>query len=449
MLNQDPNVPLRELAWSAGEMHDFLSRHALPALNGWGNIADVEIEDMAYIPGRECIVRCSLMPAGAPEDPGRGPDRWIVVTFASKSRMAEITAYYDGLRRSQEHRDGEILLLPEQQCLIETFPMDWRLPSLAQAVDPDLMAPLVAPFFSDDSALPGELDVKPLRYRAHRRCALRYTLGGEAAGVVGKVYERDRRAQRVWDTMTQAYPQAQGCGIVIPRPLSLVDGWDMVIMGWVPGKSMNGMLNAASTEAQAKRAVKLAAGALAAFHSLCVESRDVRGFGTEIQQVCHWRDRIDLIAPELTGFTDNLLLRIESLTRACSRARVTFIHGDFKPSQLLVEGGKVAVVDFDRACLGDPALDVGNFMAHLHKKAIYRGHDYFRRLAACLLEEYEQASPASTDALAHRARLYQSIALLRMGVRTLRQHPHVYEEKGQESPTGLFLQEAARCLEEL
>ena len=41
------------------------------------------------------------------------------------------------------------------------------------------------------------------------------------------------------------------------------------------------------------------------------------------------------------------------------------IHRDFYPDQVLIDGDHLYVIDFDLYCMGDPALDIGNFMGHI------------------------------------------------------------------------------------
>ena len=43
-----------------------------------------------------------------------------------------------------------------------------------------------------------------------------------------------------------------------------------------------------------------------------------------------------------------------------------FIHGDFKADHVLVEStGRLTLIDFDACGLGDPAYDIGKFLADL------------------------------------------------------------------------------------
>jgi thiamine kinase-like enzyme len=64
--------------------------------------------------------------------------------------------------------------------------------------------------------------------------------------------------------------------------------------------------------------------------------------------------------------------RIERLLAACDRLgesvpepRACGVHRDFYADQVLVSGQRLVLLDFDLYCVGDPALDVGNFLGHV------------------------------------------------------------------------------------
>lgn len=51
----------------------------------------------------------------------------------------------------------------------------------------------------------------------------------------------------------------------------------------------------------------------------------------------------------------------------------TLVHADFSPKNLLVHNGQIMLVDFETGHYGDPAFDLGFFLAHLTLKTIYHG----------------------------------------------------------------------------
>ena len=73
-----------------------------------------------------------------------------------------------------------------------------------------------------------------------------------------------------------------------------------------------------------------------------------------------------------------LARRIEALRIACEEvasslplpAQLIGTHRDFYADQVLVASDRLYLLDFDLFCLGDPALDAGNFIAHLTELAL-------------------------------------------------------------------------------
>jgi 5-methylthioribose kinase len=66
---------------------------------------------------------------------------------------------------------------------------------------------------------------------------------------------------------------------------------------------------------------------------------------------------------------------IQPLIDALRTARVALCHGDYTPKNLLVHGGGLTLVDYETAHLGEPAMDLGLFFAHLLLKAVHRPHE--------------------------------------------------------------------------
>ena len=141
---------------------------------------------------------------------------------------------------------------------------------------------------------------------------------------------------------------------------------------------------------------------------------------------------------------DALLQQIARLGAQFTAVTPSFLHGDFSLGQLLMDNGQIAVIDFDSACLGDPAFDVGNFMAKLHRIAVGRADDVFRQLAMHFLAEYQTHLPENR--VADRVHLFLSATLIEKALREFERWPNKYGQAGPDSLPALLLQEAAACL---
>ena len=65
-----------------------------------------------------------------------------------------------------------------------------------------------------------------------------------------------------------------------------------------------------------------------------------------------------------------MLAACERLAVALPVAAEAGIHRDFYADQVIVDGDRTWLVDLDLYAAGDPALDVGNFLAHIEERAV-------------------------------------------------------------------------------
>ena len=91
------------------------------------------------------------------------------------------------------------------------------------------------------------------------------------------------------------------------------------------------------------------------------------------------------------------------------------IHRDFYYSQVLYNLGQLTLIDFDLFALGDPAIDVANFIAHLHFLGMDRlaGFNALEEEAALFLESYGRFRPID-DAFLERMAFYKAATYFRL-----------------------------------
>lgn len=73
----------------------------------------------------------------------------------------------------------------------------------------------------------------------------------------------------------------------------------------------------------------------------------------------------------------DILDRSQSLIRHVPIPETTGIHRDFYHDQVIIDGHRLYITDFDDYCEGDPSLDVGNFKAHLEEYALRKNNDVY------------------------------------------------------------------------
>ena len=118
------------------------------------------------------------------------------------------------------------------------------------------------------------------------------------------------------------------------------------------------------------------------------------------------------------------------------------IHGDFYAPQVLLSDGSAAVIDLDRAALGDPSVDLGTFLAHLERE-VCAGRlpdGYSTQMTDALLEGYGRGAerPGTEDVTTQAA-----AALLRLA-----QQPFREREPDWPTQTAALLTRAEDLLDE-
>ncbi len=422
VLKPDSALPSRDLSWSRSEMEELFTRNILPAL--WPGARPLELKRRytAYKPGKECLVMYSLRLG----DPGRESPRLATLTFGLPERLRTL----HGRHYAAAVGRPRAVLLSEPACLVELFPADWKLPALYVATDPQAVARKLASTEKPAGAAATTVrDIRVLRYRPRRRCVLRYELEDPAADgpreVIGKVYPDAATVARVAAKLRTLGPQARAEGLCLPEP---VGGTHVLLMERVPGANLADLLETTSVEEEAREWIRLVAVSLASFHRLRLEEGEMRSTERELCVLRARTARMRAVAPAIGERAEALLDEIGRRLPGVRLGEPTLIHGDFKPSQILVHEGRAALVDLDRACPGEPAIDLGNLLAVLTKQAVMRGQEHLRRLGPEFLDEY--AARSGRSGLAPGALLFESLALVRMLVRKLERSPHTFAQHG-------------------
>ena len=98
--------------------------------------------------------------------------------------------------------------------------------------------------------------------------------------------------------------------------------------------------------------------------------------------------------PELKLKIIKILNDSERLSRYLPPTNPVGIHRDFYHDQVLVKGNRLFLLDFDLYCMGDPALDIGNFVAHLQEISLrkFGNAKALSRLEKVMVERFLELS---------------------------------------------------------
>ncbi|MFQ5418818.1 MAG: glycosyltransferase [Anaerolineae bacterium] len=301
-------------------------------------------------------------------------------------------------------------------------------------------------------------EIEMLKYKPRRRCVLRYEINGRHKKhghavnqtVIGKLF-RDDRGLRFHHL--HHFLQANGFApdaadqITIPASLAYIAKMRMQVQAFAPGATLDTLADTTDITPLMPQTAQ----AIAKLHSITATPTAPDGkplaintylLGDELENLEQFTIKLLNIHPEagnrILALHRTLNARAEHLPPLPQPAPV---HRDFYYSQILFDQDRVALIDFDLFAWGDPAIDVGNFSAHLYLLGQDKQHNLHALAPAAdrFLEAYAQFRPVD-DTFWARVSFYEAATFYRLlhVVSTRSWWAHLFE---------LMLQLATHCLE--
>ncbi|MCU1293026.1 MAG: aminoglycoside phosphotransferase family protein [Bryobacterales bacterium] len=199
----------------------------------------------------------------------------------------------------------------------------------------------------------------------------------------------------------------------IPRPAQLFPDLHVILQRKARGSKLRTHVGKGNNTSM--QFARMAGLWLAKLHSLKVSSPQVCTYAHDIASARMFVTALSADQPILAVDFQRCAAAVEQQLAGFQGVPATMVHGDFHPDHIFVEKGRVTVIDFERFCLGDPARDLGSFIAHARTMACCCG----RTLAAAqqdidaFLEGYLSAAPVRQGvATASRIAPYATLSSL-------------------------------------
>lgn len=242
-----------------------------------------------------------------------------------------------------------------------------------------------------------------VRHVAGRRAVVRYDLRSPTGprSVAAKIRAKgtDRRTPDVAHVLRARGLRGDGhLRVTVPEPLGTIGEWHMTLQAWHPGAAATAALAAGTRTARRAAAARLG-DVLVALHDASPATERTHDIDDELAILLR---ALGAVADELPLWRE----RLEAVERACRTLgeRVpapvpTGIHRDYYPDQVLLHGGDAALLDLDLYARGDPAVDVGNLVAHVVELALRTTGDAggFDDAVTTFRERYEAGRPGVPD----------------------------------------------------
>jgi hypothetical protein len=308
------------------------------ALGDGALISEVHSRYLRYKPGTNLVVHYEIVVNGRTWDASAlvaasadlaaraaKPDNIALAGMASHRSVAPAPLSYD----------------PETRALIQFWPLELKLPALAQPPARLIGALVHAGMTPVANA---EAEPEQLAYKPRRRAVLRF------GDHVVKVYARDDQFTRAWSSLQSV---SSTSAVQTACPEAAVPELRVTAQQWLAGSELGSPLEVAS----------LGGGLLRRLHALpptgllAFPAKDQLGIAKASARL------VLTIAPELRRQTESLVAELEDALP--SDGSLVASHGDYHSGQLLRLADGVGVIDFDGMRAAADALDPATFAAHL------------------------------------------------------------------------------------
>ncbi|MCI0629365.1 MAG: aminoglycoside phosphotransferase family protein [Phycisphaerales bacterium] len=204
-----------------------------------------------------------------------------------------------------------------------------------------------------------------ISHRPERRAVVRL---GPASAAYAKVV-RSSAFRRLADSsqLMCGVSDRSGCAFDAPEVLDCHEDDGVLVLSALEGDSLNDLNDSAGLIGAMR-----AAGELLRFiHGMHAPAwARPHSARSEVELLLKWRSWLQSLNAEICQHS---LHAIESVVDALlgDETKTVLLHRDFYDKQIIVApSGRIGILDFDTLAVGEPALDIGNMLAHLELRAV-------------------------------------------------------------------------------
>jgi hypothetical protein len=189
----------------------------------------------------------------------------------------------------------------------------------------------------------------------------------------------------------------------VPRlaePLAYLPDHRTLLQGVLPGdRTLADLVTGAGTPTTSlESALRSTARGLTALHGCGLAAGPPRTVASELTTIERVLTRLAPTFPEQVGRDARELLGSLAARAGDDPVEMVPVHGAFRPAQVLLDGTRPGFLDFDGFGQGEPALDVGRFLAKLAEVAGER--DRRVHLARVFVDAYRETAALPADRVA-------------------------------------------------
>lgn len=272
-------------------------------------------------------------------------------------------------------REGRSFMLEDVRLAVPVFPFDPTLTRLPELYGLDMISLIKGRLMENikpDSEEVKATDCEILGYRLERRCVLRYTLNNieeedpsEKYRVVAKIMRPGRSSgslQAMIRLASNGFSSGADDGIAVPQIYYSDASLGAIYMENSPGTTLHLLIGKPIFDEACRQAGRL----LRKLHTIDTEGLSPYTATDEMESFGRRFETATGLYPRLTGPFEEVVRHLERrLAEIESGYDPVCTHRDFHDKQILCSASRTTLLDCDNLALADPALDYGNFLAHL------------------------------------------------------------------------------------
>jgi len=299
------------------------------------------------------------------------------------------------------------------------------MPLLARALDPAEVERVLSRLAGWEGA--AVRAIRAVRHKPGRRCLIEYDIELPSSELVSLVAKARARGadQSTFDLLVelrrQGFDERSADGISVPEPIAVIPELGLWLQRKIAGVSATQGLAGAHGVALAGRLAEAAHK----LHRAAVPARREHTMADELRILHDCLHAVAAQRPDWAARLERLLAACARIAAATQLPEMRGIHRDFYPDQVLVDGNRLYLLDFDLYSRGDPALDIGNCIGHITEQAVRTRRDpqvFADREAALENRFVELAGEQTRPAV-------RAYALL-----TLARHVHLSAQRVERQP---------------
>lgn len=272
---------------------------------------------------------------------------------------------------------------------------------LRQALDPSVIhsqlqqIPLLKHF-----EMPRLSAIRVLRYKPGRRCLIDYQFSDmlhNSLHLIGKVRIKgfDKTSYSINQTLWRnGFSGAGDDQIQIPEPTGAIPSCNLWLQRKIEGEPLLPLLSGKHGEYWGHRV----ADAAYKLHCTDIPLHRAHSINDELQILHKRLAMVSHLEPDWGFRLSNVLASCYNLASTLPKVKPRGIHRDYYQDQFIADGNALYLLDLDLYCAGDPALDIGNFVAHTMEVSLRERDDHtaLKAVEEALITRFLQLNPNAT-----------------------------------------------------